>query len=544
MAWPPSAWACNIYLVLLNNMSNGRATLQLWQKLVGWRPYFIIGVMGFLLYSQTLLFNFTYLDDSTLIVDHAPLLSNIKNIGYLFTTDVFMSGPKFYYRPLLNLSLMLDAQVGGALSYIYHLDNILLHLVAAGLIFYLLWRLTQRRALAFWLSLIFLVHPVLTQAVAWIPGRNDSLLTIWALAAFAVFRHFVEKPRLLTYLGYLGLLFLALLTKESAIALPLLMIGYAYFIHRGRLLKADWWLLVLGSSAVGVVWWIMRALAINGNPIDYVAATGDIIHNSSALLIDLGKLFFPVNLSVLPVLQDTTLIYGLAALLLLVAALFFSHQKRSNYIIFGISWFLLFLLPSFIRINSQPDFLEHRLYLPFLGWLLVLAEIDVVKNWDFTNRPKRWLAGLIIVVLLAATWWHSAKFSDRLTFWQSAVASSPHSPLAQRNLGVMYYFQGDFDSAIKSDERAIALNPQEPMVHNNLGVIYRVQKKYDLAEQAFKAELTVNPDYDNALFNLGDLYYQEQRFTESGQLWQETLQVNPAYREAYQRLLILQNKLR
>lgn len=516
-----------------------------WRELAGWRPYFILAVIGFLLYSQTLWFNFTYLDDNALILDHAPILANIDNFGRLFMTDVFMTTPQYYYRPLLNVSFMLDAQLGGIVPWIYHLDNIIIHILAALLVFYLLDKLLRHRLVAFFLAAIFLVHPVLVQAVAWVPGRNDSLLAVFVLAAFAVFLRFLEKPRLLSYLGYLFLFFLALLTKESAVALPLMVIYYAYFVDRGRLAPSDRGLLIGGSVAVGFVWFLLRRLAIN-NPLPaYSIIFGDLWHNAAAILVDLGKIIWPVNLSVLPILENSTISYGLIMIgLLVVFYRLFRFRAQSTYIVFGWLWFLFFLVPSFITIDKVPDFLEHRLYLPFFGFLLALGAAGAWTDESFRRRRGLVIGGAVLIILMSLAFYHSQVFRDRLTFWRSAVSTSPEYPLAQRNLGVMYYFTGNFPEAISHDQKAIALNPQEPMVHNNLGVIYMEQKQYSRAEEEFKKELAVNPDYDKALFNLGDLYEREGNYRAAAQYFQAALTVNPNYGEAYDRLLILQNKLR
>lgn len=523
---------------------------MIWEKiknydfLKSWRPYLIIFTIGFLLYSQTLFFDFTYFDDSTLILEKAAVLQDIKNIGTVFTTDAFFSGDKFYYRPILNLSFMFDAQLGGMSPFVYHLDNILLHCLAALLIFYLLWRIIKRKSLAFFLTLVFLVHPIMTQAVAWLPGRNDSLLAIFSVAAFICFLNFSAQPRLSSYWGYLALLFGALLAKETAVSLPPLIIFYFLFIDSGRLRRADKWFLIAGSAMVGFIWFLMRHLALGGEPTNYFSAALGILRNSGALLVHIGKLLLPVNLSVLPILIDSTMVYGIIVFILLAAALFFSRQKRRNYLIFGLLWFLFFLLPSFIRLNTLPDFLEHRLYLSFIGFLIILAEIDGVKNLDFNKKNIKIITAGVLLILAVLTFSHSGKFRDRLVFWRQAANDSPHSPLAQRNLGVMYYFNDDLMAAEKYYRRSLELNPQEPMVHNNLGVIYSNQGKTSQAEQEFQEELKVNPNYEKSFLNLGDLYFKQGRSAEAKQFWTQALQVNPNSNEALSRLLILQNQLR
>ncbi|MFA5154857.1 MAG: tetratricopeptide repeat protein [Patescibacteria group bacterium] len=505
-------------------------------RLPGRWPYLIILILGLLLYGRTMFFDFVYLDDNALILENYPIISRVQNIGLIFGHDVFLSSDRFYYRPLLNLSFMADAAVAGPLPVIFHLTNILLHVLAAGLLFYLLvkWRLS--RSLALWLSLVFLAHPVLTQAVAWIPGRNDSLLAVFVLAAFLSFLAFSTRPRLLSYIAYLGFLFCALLTKESAVFLPVLVIFYACFVEPDRVAPRDRWLLAAGSAAVGALWFVMRHLALGGETTSYAAAFLDIGQNAPALLIYLGKLLWPFNLAVFPILADSRLWPGCIVLLLLGAAAWQSRPRRNRYFLFSLLWFLLFLLPSFIRVNGLPDFLEHRLYLSFIGFLLFLAELPWIRSLDFNRKNVKMIGVAILLILAALTWQHSAAFSDRLTFWQAAAQASPHSPLAQKNLGVMYYLDGDFSAAEQYYQRALALNPQESMVHNNLGVIDLSRHDYASAEQEFRRELIVNPRYDKALFNLGDLAYRQRRYDAAADFWSQALASNPFYQEAYQRL--------
>ncbi len=514
--------------------------------LKNWRPYFLIFILGFLLYGQTLFFDFSYFDDQSLILENSQILSSFKNTGEIFVNDAFFSVDKYYYRPLLNLSFMFDMHLGGTLPFIYHFSNILIHILVAGLIFSLFLKLNCRRELAFFFSLLFLVHPVLTQAVAWIPGRNDSLLALFILAAFNLFLLFKDKPRLIYYLGYLGFFLLALFTKETAAFFPLLIIFYLFVFAREKMTATDKWLIIFGSLAMGIIWYLFRHLALGSDPVTLKLIIGSVLKNTPAFLVSLGKSFLPFNLAVLPILADSKIIYGLIVLPLLVLALFYSTRKDWRYLGFGSLWFFLFLFPSLVRLNpvDTPDFLEHRLYLPIIGLFIILAEIDWVKNLAWQKKTVKFGAAFIIVLFFLLSWRHLPVFANRISFWQSAAANSPHSALANRNLGAMYYLDNDLVRAEKSYRKAIAINESEPMVHNNLGLIYLARNSYGQAEKEFKKELSLYPNYDKALFNLGDLYYRQKRLTEAASLWEAALQANPRYYEAYYRLLNLKNQLR
>ena len=527
-------------------MSKLKEIFKKWWRPNGWRPYFIIFILGFTLYGQTLFFDYSYFDDQSLILENAPILSSFKNIETVFTSDAFFSVNKYYYRPLLNLSFMVEMQLGGTLPFIYHFGNILIHILVVFLIFRLFVQLKFKLELAWFFSILFLVHPVLVQAVAWIPGRNDSLLALFVLAAFNVFLAFKEKPRLLYYLAYLGFFTLALFTKETAAILPIIVIYYFSVAERNQVSKTDKWLIIFGSLAVGIVWYIFRRLALGSDPVTLEILILSIYNNLPAFLVSLGKAFLPFNLSVLPILTDSKIIYGFIVLPLFLLALFASKKKDWRQLGLGTVWFILFLLPSLVRLNpvDTPDFLEHRLYLPLIGLFIIIAEIDWIKNLDWQKKIVKFIALGIIILFFTLSWHHEQVFKNRITFWQSAVKTSPHSALANRNLGAMYYLDDQKDSAIKYYRRALEINPTEPMAHNNIGLIYSERGSYGQAEKELKKELSLYPNYDKALFNLGHLYYKQKRLTEAAELWQAALKVNPNYYEAYSSLLNLSNQLR
>jgi tetratricopeptide (TPR) repeat protein len=471
-----------------------------------YKPYLIIIFLGLVLYSVTAFFDFSYLDDNTLILDNYPTISRVSQVGNFFTNDVFFSDNDFYYRPLMSVSLFLDTLISGNLPWFFHLMNVFLHILAACLLFTLLKKLKSQPPLAGFLSLLFLFHPALVQAVAWIPGRNDSLLAIFVLAAFIYFLKFLEAPRLSSYLA--GLLFfaLALFTKETAIVLPILAGFYYLLISEKKISVTDKWSFVIGTSAIILIWIFFRSLAVKGGT-GLVVMILSILQNSPALIVGLGRFFWPFDLSIMSVLADAHLIFGIMALIILAAIAVFKQGTSKKYLAFGGLWFLLFLLPSLINPDAQSSyyFLEHRLYLPFIGLLIIISQIRFLQTVNFRQFKVYGSAALILLLFFTLAALHLPDFRNRLVFWQSAASSSPSAPMPARNLGVMLFFDNRTDEALVNYHRALELSPQEPMAHNNIGVIYLNQGKFTEAEAEFKKELEINPGYDRAIANLNDL---------------------------------------
>ncbi len=516
-----------------------------WRFLRSWRPYLVIIVLGFLLYSQILFFDLTYLDDNTLIIDNQDIISDIKNLPLIFSSDAFFSGTNFYYRPILNLSFMLDTVLAGDIYFVYFLVNILLHLATAIMVFLILQKINIRKSASFLLSLVFLMHPAISQAVAWLPGRNDSLLAIFAIPAIWFLILFNEKPKLRFLLLYTLFFFLALLTKETSVFLPVLAVAYFLTIGRRQAAgKSEKFLVLLMSFFAGVIWYLMRNLAFGSENISMVDALQSIGSNLLNAIVLMGKIMLPINLSVLPVPADSSLWWAAAAFSLTIIAFFKSREINWLRWFFGLSWLLIFLLPPFVISASAPYILEHRLYLPIVGFLIMASELSFIKKLDFTRKKVKIIVFGVLIVLALITFFHSHQFKNRLVFWESAVKDSPHSVLAQKNMGAMYYLDGRLKEAEKHYLEALRLEPSEPMVNNNLGLIYVGQGDEEMAEKFFLKELSLYPDYDKALFNLGFLYYKQGKISEAKYLLEACLRSNPRHSDAYRYLDLIYNQIK
>src|SRR3989339_275318 len=157
----------------------------------GWRPYVLIILIGTVVYAQTLFFGFSGLDDRVLILENHNIIKTFANAAKIFQSDPYLrSAPVDQYRPIHVLSFMFAS--------------------------------------------LFTAHPALSQAVAWIPGRNDSQLAIFVLLSFLCFAEFLEKRRLYLYIAHLLFFILALLTKETAVGLALICPLYVWLIAKEK----------------------------------------------------------------------------------------------------------------------------------------------------------------------------------------------------------------------------------------------------------------------------------------------------------------------
>ena len=285
---------------------------------------------------------------------------------------------------------MWDAHWAGTNPFFYHLTNILLHAAVSCLVYLVLTQITHTRAPApapgfrrlegvnLLLAFLFTVHPVSVQAVAWIPGRNDSLLALFILLSFYFFikgdRHFFF---------HLLFFFCALFTKETALIFPVVLLFYHFASRRDKPASKKFPVKKYYFGwAVGVLVFLFAKYSFVGSLSAHMTVKDvlwSVIKNSRAVFLFVGKFFLPVNLSVLPILQDANLWIGIVLTIILLGVMglkFKSIKSHARFMAFGFFWFLVFLLPSFVRpdLNGIPDFLEHRIYLSLVGLLIIFQE--------------------------------------------------------------------------------------------------------------------------------------------------------------------------
>lgn len=277
-----------------------------------WRtalPYAAVFLAAALAYLQTLHFGFTWFDDD-LLLERAAHFAGPGGLLSAFTEGVFpeKTGPAFY-RPLMMLLMALEYKAAGAAPLLYHLTNIALHAGFSALLLFFLRRSGGTPALSIFWTLFFAWHPVLGQAVAWLPGRNDLLLGLFVIGGILSYSAYEERGGA-GRLALHGTLFLAaMLVKESAILIPFAAFFYARLYRggrwrTGRLSAAA----ALWAAAFGLVWFA-RALALAGRGGE-AAFAASAVSNAAALLPSLGKFLWPMDNGVLPLMEDLDFLAG------------------------------------------------------------------------------------------------------------------------------------------------------------------------------------------------------------------------------------------
>lgn len=532
--------------------ANALTRFSLWQ-LIG--ACGAIVAAGVALYWHTLDYGYTDLDDLIFVRERESFNRDAANLWRSLSRGVFADSGDTYYRPLLLWTFIADRHREGRITQQLHAEgsprdslrtyrttNLLLHIIAALLVFAVMRRLLQHDAIAWLAAMVFAVHPALVQAVAWIPGRNDSMLGIVALSYTLAAIAWIERQRWWLIALQLALLVVAMLTKETALIVgPTVLAALALWRWEGsRTFRAL--VLPLGAwLAASIVWALLRAGAtVEPLPTDPVQLATILWERLPLYVQYLGKAIVPVELSVFPRMEDTSLVPGIVALALVALLVWRGMPKQAWPVVAAAAvWYLLFLLPALVvprEINQEAY--EHRLYVPIVGVLWLVGRSVVRFRLD-----RVMATGAVVVLAFAGiAWQRTESFRDRIMFWEEAVRTSPHSAYARMMLGARYYL--DKVRPRKADgERllweAYRMDSTQKYINYYIGNLYWDREDFARAKIHYERELAKIPSWPELYFRLARIAFEEKKLDSARILLERQLVLSPDDAQANHNLLLL-----
>jgi protein O-mannosyl-transferase len=507
-------------------------------------PYVIIGVVTILIYVQIVPFGFTYLDDKMIILDNYNFLGNISNILKAFTTGSFIGiQGDTYFRPIQTVTFMFDALFAGNNPWMYHVTNILLHLISCFLVYRLLNVFWPNSKFNLFLTLLFCVHPLFTNAVAWTPSRGDLLIGCFGILSFLNFNRYIDKKRWYNVVIHFISFFIAVLSKETAIVMPLLYIYYYFVVYKKRIATTPLVLMILFWTITITFYWFLRNQAVHDTFTHQMFGINSFISNFPVIFIVLGKFFLPFNISVLPSIDSLSILIGIIVIALMVKIVLSTKKIRLQIAFFGIFWYLLFIIPSlfvqhYLGENSF-GFLYCRMYLPALGIMIFLSELLSTRTALFQNK---WVSICAVIILLSfslITVMNSRDYKDPIIFSTSALAHNPRSVVAYNTRGLANLDQGYISAAIQDFTNAVAIRPDFPETFYNRGNVYLKCQNYDAALNDYDKAILLGWSFVSAYYNRAIVKWHLHDYSGSINDCNKTIELSPAYSEAYfQRALV------
>jgi Flp pilus assembly protein TadD len=533
-----------------------------------WLPLSLV-VIILLLFSNSLGREFIW-DDAALIQQNY-LIQDLDNLPQLFTRDfwAFAEGEgkgHDLYRPLVSLSYLIDFRLWGNRPPYYHFTNLLFHILSSVLVYFILQAIFEKSWSAWLGALLFAIHPIHTESVSWISGRTDVICGLFFFLALFLYLSARKGGRWTHTAGSLVAFFLALLSKEMAITLPLVIALYNLCFD-GSPRPEQWWNVLrtrLGRAVMESLPYlvvIFLYLPIRLQVLGFVIKSKDemagSLQNLSSLqglgatlflsakivALDLWLLVVPFSLNAHRLVSDLGSNFGFAAwlsLLLVIAVLALSilALRRTPAYAFAGLFFFATILPVSGLLHIGDFVAERFLYIPSLAVCLAAALL-CTSLWQ---RQRTWglvLSLFIVLPWIVLTYRRNADWRDGLTFWSKTVAISPRSTIAHNHLGLEFWYRGQNEQAIAQFEQVLQLDGEDENAYNNLAGVYFSQERYHEAEAHYQQAIALAPE--NALFhlNLGVVYERLDDPEKAVTAYQEALALNPRFAPAYYNLGLL-----
>lgn len=497
----------------------------------------LVSAIAFVVFSPVLMHDFLRYDDEIYVYENPHIRSlNIENIKWVFTHSYFKS-----YTPVSLISHSIDYAVFGFNPSGHHLTNLLLHAINTGWVFLLalaVFVIARHRgnvrnllhhvasgtdtpvlvgaALA---SLVFALHPLRVESVAWVSDRKDLLMGWFLLPALLCYLQFATvrgESGAWKWIVTSGFLFvLAVLSKTISIVFPVALLGADLLLLQD---VKQWKQRILPSLRekiplflLSVVFAFVSVIAA-GEEQTPLAVQG--LGTLEKLLLPLYspafyffKFLWPATLMPVYLAPELHRII-LYALVTIAAGVVSIHLARAGKtgLLLSSGFFVLFLLPTILGQSAgiQP-WADRYTYIPSIGLSLLIGWSGIM----FWPRPQLVVAGALVIVggFTALSLHQIPKWEDSITLWKHAVQSSDQrSVLTMVPLGVSYFHAGEIDSAIACYTRILQVQPESPYALYNLGVAYAKAGNIEQATHAYERVISVDSSYYPAANNLANVY--------------------------------------
>ncbi len=501
--------------------------------------YAVIAISTFIAYSSSLSGQFTNWDDMVYVVDNSLIKTfNLQSIIRLWTEN-YMGN----YHPLTMLSLALDRALFGLNPFMFHLNNLLVHIVNSILAFIFIRRLTGNLQIGAIAGIIFGLHTFHVESVAWISERKDVLYTMFYFLTLIVYLEFVRKRSAKWFLLSLLLFLLSNLSKGQAVTLSPTLVLLDIFLGR-KWTSMPVLLEKVPFFALSLIFGVMAIHAQAGADATVVANFP--LHErfaiaSYGLVMYVVKLVLPVSLSSYygyPLIAEgegLPLFYWFFVLpaLAILAAWFYSF-KKSKVVFLSLGIFLvnIFTLLQLLPVG-KAIMADRYVYVPSLGFSLLIGWYAMNQKW-FSRREMAFIViGIYALLLGFLTFQRGKVWADSLTLWSDVIEKNPEVVIAYYNRGNVYMNTDAYEKAISDYSSCVKLDPTHWEAYINMGVTRTKQKDFLAAIGDFDAALAIDSTVLKAYINRANAYRMLKDYERSLLDYNKAARIKPDMAELY-----------
>jgi Tfp pilus assembly protein PilF len=499
----------------------------------GWLVPVVAAALACVAYFNALDNPFVYDDHDTVLGNRS--LADLSNFHFILVYTPF--------RPLVNASYALDRWMWDYRPFGYHLTNVALHALTVVLLYGWLRRIisdttkeADTRLPAFAGAALFAVHPIQTEAVAYVSGRSEVLSAVWFISALLFGRAAIASggAALAVFAVISGLL--ALASKETALALPVVFLAYDWLVRPGtdEERRRRLWVVSIPLLAVFAIAGVYRFLAMAGASNGMMTAVLNALTQSIVIWRYIGLIVWPFGQSIMHSVHRVTHLTDpfawmatAGSVLLCVVAI----RVRRSYpaIALGLVWFLAVLAPSSSFVPLREGMAEHRVYLASAGMFMIVAAL--LHTWTASVRPRssapRVAVAVIACVLCLLTVMRNRVWADPIALWTEATRSAeemwePHYALADSLREA-----GQCAAAVPEYRKVVALRPAHRDGHTNLGICLAQTGQLEEAEREFRLALNIDPAFARGYTNLGALALLGGDTTQARDFYREAIEKDP-----------------
>ncbi len=504
----------------------------------------ILLVVTFITFSPCLKNGYCNWDDYHLITaNHA-----IKELSWKNIKEIFSSGYVGTYIPLTILSFAIEYKFFKLNPLISHLINLIFHLLNMILVFWLIHLLSKNLTLSFIVALLFGIHPLRVESVAWATERKDMLYSFFFLSGLILYIYFQNCPHKKYYLFSILLFFLSILSKPMAATFPLMLILLDYykekqFAVRHFYNKIPFLVITILFSVINIIFQGSGSFPL----LNYLRHLFVFCYN---ILFYLYKLVLPFRLSCFypyPENFEHTLpsVFLVAPFIIAGLVILIVRTKiLTNKIIFGALFFIIAILPvsQIIPLVAPAIAADRYTYIPAIGLFFVAG---IIYLWLYNKTPSIVRIILAVFLIILFSFYAFLSFNrckvwkDSITLWNDVLAKFPDCAIAYNNRGNAYNFNGQYEKAINDFNRAIEIKPGLEIAYFNRGTVYEKLKVYDKAIADFTEALNIQPAFVMGYVDRGAIYSRIGEYDKAYNDLTRALQLNPHIAEAYYNLGVL-----
>ncbi len=502
---------------------------------------FILLVALAVVYWRVAGFGYSGIDDQGYVIYTEMVRSGLSLEGVRWAfTEFHMSN----WHPLTWLSHMLDVTLFGIEPGPQHVVNVAIHGLNSVLVYCLALAMLRNWSAALVVALLFLVHPLHVESVAWIAERKDVLCGFFFLLALLAYLRYANRPGIRAYLWVVTAFILALLSKPMAVTLPIVFLLLDYWpldrsgIRGGGAFDKTlslWFRLVaekiplfLLSLASGLVTLAAQTKAMA--PVDDLSIEYRLMNTAVAYAAYLRDTLVPTKLAVLYPLYPIDFFGAFVPSLLALGALSaaaIALRRKYPWLIVGWLWFLVTLLPviGLIQVGSQAR-ADRYMYLPSLGLFLAFGAVLARLGGAGMRKALFGLAPAMCFYTFLA-WLQVGYWSGPYMLFSHVLDVVGESYQAHVSLATYFLGEGFVEQAEAHATRAVSLEPDMGVVHAGLAAVLMVKGDYVAAERSLRTALEKSPGDAQLMNNLGAALEQQGRLDEARYYYDAALRSDP-----------------